>query len=45
MVWVCHRLVVRREHVLEDAFNKVMALSKKDLQKSKLFISFAGEEG
>lgn len=39
------RLVVRRDHVLEDAFAKIMAISKKDLQKSKLFISFQGEEG
>jgi len=39
------RLVVRRDHVLEDAFAKIMAISKKDLQKAKLFISFQGEEG
>ena len=36
---------MRRENVLEDAFNKVMAMSKKDLQKSKLYITFNGEEG
>jgi len=36
---------VRREHVLEDSFNKVMQTAKKDLQKSKLYISFVGEEG
>ena len=39
------RLTVRRENVLEDAFNKVMAMTKKDLQKSKLYITFSGEEG
>ena len=41
----CFRLTVRREHVLEDSFSKIMAASKKDLQKSKLHISFSGEEG
>ncbi|XP_054165523.1 E3 ubiquitin-protein ligase HECW2-like [Oppia nitens] len=40
------KLNVRRDHLLEDAFNKIMAANnKKDLQKSKLYISFAGEEG
>lgn len=40
------KLVIRRDHLLEDAFTKIMsATSKKDLQKSKLYISFAGEEG
>ena len=39
------RMAVRREHVLEDAFNKIMQLNKKDLQRSKLYISFSGEEG
>ena len=43
-IFLC-RLSVRREHVLEDAFSKLMTYSKKDLQKGKLFISFAGEEG
>ncbi|CAH1790465.1 unnamed protein product [Owenia fusiformis] len=39
------KLSVRRDHVLEDAYNKIMATSKKELQRSKLFISFKGEEG
>lgn len=39
------RLNIRRDHLLEDAFNKVMGASKKDLQKSKLYITFYGEEG
>lgn len=39
------KLNIRRDHVLEDAFNKIMAASKKDLQKSRLYIGFAGEEG
>jgi hypothetical protein len=39
------KLIVRRDHVLEDAFNKIMSTSKKDLQKNKLYIQFAGEEG
>ncbi|XP_005106125.1 E3 ubiquitin-protein ligase HECW2 [Aplysia californica] len=39
------KLTVRRDHVLEDAFNKVMSTPKKELQKNKLYITFAGEEG
>lgn len=40
------KLNVRRDHLLEDAFTKIMsANNKKDLQKSRLYISFAGEEG
>ncbi|XP_050724591.1 E3 ubiquitin-protein ligase HECW2-like isoform X3 [Eriocheir sinensis] len=39
------KLNIRRDHLLEDAFNKVMGASKKDLQKSKLYITFYGEEG
>jgi len=38
-------MMVRRDHVLEDAFNKIMSTPKKELQKSKLYISFTGEEG
>jgi E3 ubiquitin-protein ligase HECW2 len=37
--------MVRRDHVLEDAFNKIMTTPKKDLMKSKLYITFVGEEG
>ena len=36
---------VRRDLFLQDAFSKVMSISKKDVQKAKLFISFTGEEG
>ena len=39
------RLIIRRDHILEDAFTKIMSLSKKELQRSKLAISFEGEEG
>jgi E3 ubiquitin-protein ligase HECW2 len=39
------RLNIRREHLLEDAFNKIMSLSKKELAKSKLYIAFNNEEG
>lgn len=39
------KLNIRRDHLLEDAFTKIMAASKKDLQKSRLYIGFAGEEG
>ena len=40
-----NRMMVRRDHVLEDAFNKIMSTPKKELQKSKLYITFTGEEG
>lgn len=40
-----HRLQIRREHLLEDAFNKIMMTSKKDLQKCKLYVQFDHEEG
>jgi len=43
--FILHRMSVRRDMFLNDAFSKVMAISKKDLQKAKLFISFTGEEG
>lgn len=40
------KLGIRRDHVLEDAFTKIMSVtSKKDLQRSRLYVSFAGEEG
>ncbi|XP_045555421.1 E3 ubiquitin-protein ligase HECW2 isoform X1 [Salmo salar] len=39
------RLIIRRDHLLEDAFNQVMCYSRKDLQRSKLYVSFLGEEG
>ncbi|KAJ8313953.1 hypothetical protein KUTeg_008514 [Tegillarca granosa] len=38
-------LMVRRDHVLEDSFNKIMSTPKRELQKSKLYITFIGEEG
>lgn len=40
------KLSIRRDHILEDAFTKVMSINvKKDLQRSRLYVSFAGEEG
>uniref|UniRef100_A0A1B6KDB2 HECT-type E3 ubiquitin transferase n=1 Tax=Graphocephala atropunctata TaxID=36148 RepID=A0A1B6KDB2_9HEMI len=39
------KLHIRREHLLEDAFNKIMCASKKDLQKCKLYVQFDHEEG
>ncbi|XP_069003274.1 LOW QUALITY PROTEIN: E3 ubiquitin-protein ligase HECW2-like [Embiotoca jacksoni] len=39
------KLVIRRDHLLEDAFNQIMCYSRKDLQRSKLYVSFVGEEG
>ncbi len=39
------KLSIRREHLLEDAFNKIMSVPKKEMAKSKLYICFNGEEG
>uniref|UniRef100_A0A8C1VAU9 HECT-type E3 ubiquitin transferase n=1 Tax=Cyprinus carpio TaxID=7962 RepID=A0A8C1VAU9_CYPCA len=39
------KLIIRREHLLEGTFNQVMAYSRKELQRNKLFIAFVGEEG
>ncbi|XP_067291686.1 E3 ubiquitin-protein ligase HECW1 isoform X2 [Pseudorasbora parva] len=39
------KLIIRREHLLEGTFNQVMAYSRKELQKNKLYIAFVGEEG
>ncbi|KTG45154.1 hypothetical protein cypCar_00017714, partial [Cyprinus carpio] len=39
------RLIVRRDHLLEGTFNQVMAYSRKELQRNKLYITFVGEEG
>nr|KAF6469540.1 HECT, C2 and WW domain containing E3 ubiquitin protein ligase 1 [Molossus molossus] len=39
------KLVIRRDHLLEGTFNQVMAYSRKELQRNKLYITFVGEEG
>ncbi|XP_017281828.1 E3 ubiquitin-protein ligase HECW2 isoform X2 [Kryptolebias marmoratus] len=39
------KLSIRRDHLLEDAFNQIMCYSRKDLQRSKFYVSFIGEEG
>ncbi|KAK7124109.1 hypothetical protein R3I93_022272 [Phoxinus phoxinus] len=39
------KLIIRREHLLEGTFNQVMAYSRKELQRNKLYIAFVGEEG
>ncbi|XP_072296278.1 E3 ubiquitin-protein ligase HECW2 [Eucyclogobius newberryi] len=39
------KLIIRRDHLLEDAFNQIMCYSRKDLQRSKLYVSFVGEDG
>lgn len=45
-IFVCApRLIIRRDHLLEDAFNQIMCYSRKDLQRSKLYVSFVGEDG
>ncbi|XP_067342663.1 E3 ubiquitin-protein ligase HECW1 isoform X2 [Channa argus] len=39
------KLLIRREHLLEGTFNQVMACSRKELQRNKLYVTFVGEEG
>lgn len=39
------RLHIRREHLLEDAFRKIMSANKKELQKGKLCVVWDNEEG
>ncbi|KAM4711156.1 E3 ubiquitin-protein ligase HECW2 isoform 1-T2 [Anableps anableps] len=39
------KVSIRRDHLLEDAFNQIMCYSRKDLQRSKFYVSFVGEEG
>ncbi|XP_050678587.1 E3 ubiquitin-protein ligase HECW1 isoform X3 [Leptidea sinapis] len=39
------KLHIRREHLLEDAFRRIMSCSKKELQKGKLCVIWDGEEG
>ncbi|KAM9839604.1 E3 ubiquitin-protein ligase HECW1 [Aulostomus maculatus] len=39
------KLMIRREHLLEGTFNQVMAYSRKELQRNKLYVTFLGEEG
>lgn len=39
------KIPVRRTHLLEDAYTKIMSASKKEMQRYKLQISFLGEEG
>ena len=36
---------LKRETFLQDAFDILMKKSRKELQRSKLFITFKGEEG
>uniref|UniRef100_A0A6I8NCT8 HECT-type E3 ubiquitin transferase n=1 Tax=Ornithorhynchus anatinus TaxID=9258 RepID=A0A6I8NCT8_ORNAN len=39
------KLMIRRDRLLEDGFNQIMAYSRRDLQRSKLYVTFVGEEG
>ncbi|KAM4606558.1 E3 ubiquitin-protein ligase HECW1 [Polymixia lowei] len=39
------KLLIRRDHLLEGTFNQVMAHSRKELQRNKLYVTFLGEEG
>ncbi|KAL1501804.1 hypothetical protein ABEB36_007061 [Hypothenemus hampei] len=39
------KLHIRRDHLLEDAFRRIMSANKKELQKGKLCILWDNEEG
>ncbi len=39
------RMKIRRDHVVEDAFEQLMKQSPRALQKDRLYIKFLGEEG
>uniref|UniRef100_H3A600 HECT-type E3 ubiquitin transferase n=1 Tax=Latimeria chalumnae TaxID=7897 RepID=H3A600_LATCH len=39
------KLIIRRDNLLEGTFNQVIAYSRKELQRNKLYITFVGEEG
>uniref|UniRef100_A0A915JXI9 WW domain-containing protein n=1 Tax=Romanomermis culicivorax TaxID=13658 RepID=A0A915JXI9_ROMCU len=39
------KLIIRRKHLLTDAFDSIMSLKKRDLQMSKLYINFDDEAG
>ena len=41
MVRFC-RLNIKRDHLLEDAFDQLMRASNKELKKSRLYINFSG---
>ena len=38
-------MLIRRDHLLEDAFDQIMKESSRNLQRSRLEIQFTGEEG
>lgn len=40
-----NRLHIRRSHVLEDAFRRIMSANKKDLQRGRLAVIWDTEEG
>ena len=39
------RLSIRRDHILEDAYDQIMKEPSRALQRNRLEIQFAGEEG
>lgn len=41
----CTRLEVRRAHLVEDAFERIMAASRRDLQRCRLNIVWDTEDG
>lgn len=45
IIFIDCRLHIRREHLLEDAFRKIMSANKKELQKGKLCVVWDNEEG
>lgn len=44
-IFNCFRLQIRRTHLLEDAFRRIMSANKKDLQRGRLAVLWDSEEG
>lgn len=45
LIFISHRLHIRRPHLLEDAYNRIMSANKKDLQRGRLAVLWETEEG
>lgn len=43
--FISYRLHIRRTHLLEDAFRRIMSANKKDLQRGRLAVLWDTEEG
>ena len=44
LLCIC-RMSIRRDHILEDAYDQIMKEPARNLQRNRLEIQFTGEEG